>query len=291
MKKTDSVLPRYLRERPARSWLFTPATKTERFTKAGEVGADIQIIDLEDSVAPTEKDFARKNAFDYLGAQRGNGPLLALRVNAVHTQWGLRDLNALIQNDVQPDFVIIPKTASANDVRLVAGLLEECRKSTAIVAMIESARAIAHLEEIAESDARLSHLLFGSADLAADCHAENTWQALLYARSRAVAAAALGNIPVIDAPTFDLSSDSVLKTDLEAARALGFTGKAAIHPKQVAEINQAFTPSAEEVNAAKRIIEENLKGAGTVDGKMVDEAVARRARQILSLARSLGLEG
>jgi (S)-citramalyl-CoA lyase len=157
--------------------------------------------------------------------------------------------------------------------------------------MIESARAIAHLEEIAESDARLSHLLFGSADLAADCHAENTWQALLYARSRAVAAAALGNIPVIDAPTFDLSSDSVLKTDLEAGRALGFTGKAAIHPKQVAEINQAFTPSAGEVNAAKRIIEENLKGAGTVDGKMVDEAVARRARQILSLARSLGLEG
>jgi (S)-citramalyl-CoA lyase len=289
MKKIDFVLPGNLSKRPARSWLFTPATKAERFAKAMEVGADVQIIDLEDSVAPAEKESARKSAFDYLREQSVNRPLVALRVNAMRTRWGLHDLDALVQHDPEPDFVIIPKVESAAEITLVAELLEGCGKSTAIVAMIESARAMHRLEEIAESNVRLSHLLFGSADLAADLRAENTWEALLYARSRAVGAAALANLPVIDAPTFDLSSNGALKADLQAGRALGFAGKAAIHPKQVAEINQAFTPSSEEVNAAKKIIEESLKGAGAVDGKMVDEAVARRARQILSMANVLGL--
>jgi (S)-citramalyl-CoA lyase len=157
MKKTDFVLPE---ERPARSWLFTPATKTEHFAKAREVGADIQILDLEDSVPPMQKETASKNAFGYLEAHSADGPLLALRVNTMRTQWGLRDLDALMQSEAEPDFVVIPKVTSANDVRLVAGLLEECGKSIGIVAMIESARAIARLEEIAESDARLSFLLF-----------------------------------------------------------------------------------------------------------------------------------
>jgi (S)-citramalyl-CoA lyase len=287
--RIDSVLSSQSSKHAARSWLFTRATKPERFAKATEVGADVQIIDLEDSVAPAEKESARKSAFDYLRERRSNRPLLALRVNAMRTRSGLRDLDALVQNDAQPDFIIIPKVESAAEVNLVAELLEEGGKSTAIVAMIESARAIHRLEEIAESNVRLSYLLFGSADLAADLHAENTWEALLYARSRTVGAAALANLPVIDAPTFDLSSNGALKADLQAGRALGFAGKAAIHPKQVAEINQAFTPSSEEVNAAKKIIEESLKGAGAVDGKMVDEAVARRARQILSMAQILGL--
>jgi (S)-citramalyl-CoA lyase len=287
--RIDSILSRQSSQQVARSWLFTPATKPERFGKAAEIGADVQIIDLEDSVAATEKDSSRRIALDYLREQRAQRPLVALRINAMRTRSGLRDLDALVQNDAQPDFIIIPKVESAAEVNLVAELLTEGGKSTAIVAMIESARAIHRLEEIAESNVRLSYLLFGSADLAADLRAENTWEALLYARSRAVGAAALANLPVIDAPTFDLSSNGALKADLQAGRALGFGGKAAIHPKQVAEINQAFTPSSEEVNAARKIIEESLKGAGAVDGKMVDEAVARRARQILSMAKILGL--
>jgi len=164
-----------------------------------------------------------------------------------------------------------------------------CGKSTAIVGLIESARAIARIEQIVESSPRLSHLLFGSADLAADLKAENTWEALLYARSRTVVAAALAHLPVVDAPTFDLSTNDQLNRDLRRARELGFSGKAAIHPKQVSEINQFFTPSSEEISTANRILEENLKGAGTVDGKMVDEAVARRARRVLSMAQALGL--
>jgi (S)-citramalyl-CoA lyase len=95
---------------------------------------------------------------------------------------------------------------------------------------------------------------------------------------------------VIDAPTFDLSSDDQLKADLRGVRALGFAGKAAIHPKQIAAINQFFTPSLEEISTAKHILEENLKGAGTVDGKMVDEAVARHARHIVAMAQALGIQ-
>jgi citrate lyase beta subunit len=98
-------------------------------------------------------------------------------------------------------------------------------------------------------------------------HAENNWQALIYARSRTVAAAALANLPVIDAPTFDLSSNDPLKADLQAAGALGFAGKAAIHPKQVAEINQSFTPSLEEVNAAKKIYRRESERCGRCRGQ------------------------
>jgi (S)-citramalyl-CoA lyase len=289
MTKNDSILRQDINKRPTRSWLFTPATRPERFAKAKEAGADVQIIDLEDSVPPAEKESARRNAFDYL-AKRNAGPLEALRVNAMHTRWGLGDLEALVQHEVQPEFVIIPKVESPADIALVAELLGGGGKSTTIVAMIESARALARIEQIVESSPRLSHLLFGSADLAADLKAENTWEALLYGRSRTVAAAALADLPVIDAPTFDLSSDDPLKADLRRVRALGFAGKAAIHPKQVAAINEFFTPSLEEISTAKHILEENLKGAGTVDGKMVDEAVARHARQVVALARALGIK-
>jgi len=146
MKKLDSVLSGKVGKQPARSWLFTPATKPERFGKAREVGADVQIIDLEDSVAPSEKESSRKNAFGYLGEQNARGPLLALRVNAMRTLWGLRDLLALVQHEAQSDFVIIPKVESTAEITLVADLLEECRKSSSVVAMVESARAITRLE-------------------------------------------------------------------------------------------------------------------------------------------------
>jgi (S)-citramalyl-CoA lyase len=277
-------------KRPTRSWLFTPATKPERFIKAKEAGADVQIIDLEDSVPPKEKESARGNAFAYLAERNAGGPLEALRVNGMRTRWGLGDLEALVQHHVEPEFVIIPKVESPTEIALVAELLAECGKSTTIVAMMESARAIARIEQIVESSPRLSHLLFGSADLAADLKAENTWEALLYSRSRTVAGAALADLPVIDAPTFDLASDDPLKADLRGVRALGFAGKAAIHPKQVAAINEFFTPSLEEISTAKHILEENLKGAGTVDGKMIDEAVARHARQVVALAQALGIK-
>jgi (S)-citramalyl-CoA lyase len=117
--RINSVLSSQSSKLAARSWLFTPATKPERFAKATEVGADVQIIDLEDSVAPAEKESARKSAFDYLRKRRSNRPLLALRVNAMRTRWGLQDLDALVQNDAQPDFVIIPKVESAAEVNLV----------------------------------------------------------------------------------------------------------------------------------------------------------------------------
>src|ERR1700740_3268610 len=95
-------------KRPTRSWLFTPATKPERFIKAKEAGADVQIIDLEDSVPPKEKESARGNAFAYLAERNAGGPLEALRVNGMRTRWGLGDLEALVQHHVEPEFVIIP---------------------------------------------------------------------------------------------------------------------------------------------------------------------------------------
>jgi (S)-citramalyl-CoA lyase len=276
-------------KRPTRSWLFTPATRPERFGKAKEAGVDVQIIDLEDSVAPAAKESARENAFNHLRDRDVNGPLIAVRINSVRTKWGVRDLDTLVYDEAQSDFVIIPKIESAAEITLVAALLEECGKSAAIVAMIESARAIARVEEIAESNNRLSHLLFGSADLAADLKAANTWEALYYARSRTVAAAALAGLPVIDAPTFNLSSNDQLEADLRGILTLGFAGKAAIHPKQVSEINRAFTPSLEEIKVAKQVLQENRKGVGIAGGHMVDEAVARHARRVLSVAQALGL--
>jgi (S)-citramalyl-CoA lyase len=266
---------------PDRSWLFTPATRPERFPKAAAAGADVQIVDLEDSVAPADKSRARETAMDFLAAPPP-GVTYALRLNCLASRVGLEDWLAFLRSPAAPTYLVVPKADSSGQLLVLDRLLSEAKKPTRIVAQVESAKGLAHCESIAVSCPRLAGLMFGTADMAADLGADHSWQALQYARSRMVAAAALGGLLAVDAPYFQISNVNGLKSETVLAVASGFTGKCAIHPSQVATINAAWTPTAEDIKQANAVLLENEKGAGVVDGVMVDEAVARRARRILA---------
>jgi (S)-citramalyl-CoA lyase len=267
-----------------RSWLFTPASRPDRFDKAAASEADVSIIDLEDSVAPADKAEARRTALAHL-AQRAAGSCgRALRMNGLETRFGLADLHDLLESSARPDYLVLPKTESAAHLQILDRLLAEAGNTTRLVALIESAQGLAACEAIAASTPRLEALMFGAADMSADLGAATAWAPLAYARSRLVAACALAGVLAIDSPFFDVKDHEGLTQETSQAVALGFAGKAAIHPNQIVAINAALTPRAEEVARARAILAENAKGVGVVQGQMVDEAVARKARRTLAAA-------
>jgi (S)-citramalyl-CoA lyase len=266
-----------------RSWLFTPAMRPERFAKAAEISADVLLIDLEDAVAPRDKAAARTTALDYLTGLRA-GTLRALRINGLDTRAGIADVDALLESAASPDFLVLPKTETAGHLQILDRLLTAVGKATRLVGLIESARGLAALEAISTATPRLAGLMFGAADMSADLGAATAWQPLAYARSRLIAVCALADILAIDSPFFELHDEARLKQEVTAAVALGFSAKAAIHPAQISPINAALTPSAKAVEKARAVIAVNAKGVGTVDGEMIDEAVARKARRTLAAA-------
>jgi len=271
-----------------RSWLFTPATRPERFAKASQAGADVAILDLEDAVAPGDKVRARNTALDYLAGNPSDGTLHALRINGLDTRTGISDLDALLGSQAAPDFLVLPKTETAGHLEILDRLLTAAGKATRLIGLIESARGLAAVEAIATATPRLAGLMLGAADMAADLGATIAWKPLLTLVSgRLITACAVTGVIPVDSPFFDLHDESGLKQEVTAAVALGFPSKAAIHPAQIDAINAALTPSAEAVERARKILAENVKGVGTVEGQMVDEAVARRARHTLV---SAGLE-
>jgi (S)-citramalyl-CoA lyase len=273
------------------------------------VGADVLIVDLEDSVAPADKAAARTIALGYLSgaaqagitragaahdagapAQTGSGAAhrtaLALRLNGLDTAAGLADLQAFLSSPADPDYFIVPKTGSAGHLQILDRLMTGAGKRSRLVAQIESAQGLSQAESIALATPRLAALMFGTADLAADLGADLAWSSLVYSRSALVAAAALSGVLTIDAPFFDLRDTALLTLETAQSVAFGFSGKAAIHPGQVAAINAALSPTAAQIAHARAVLLENAKGVGVVDGIMVDEAVARRARRVLSRTRS-----
>jgi (S)-citramalyl-CoA lyase len=249
-----------------RSWLFTPATRPERFAKASQAGADVAILDLEDAVAPGDKARARTTALDYLTKNPSDGALHALRINGLDTRAGISDLDALLGSTAAPDFLVLPKTETAGHIEILDRLLTAAGKATRLIGLIESARGLAAVEAIATATPRLAGLMLGAADMAAG---------------------ALAGAVSVDSPYFDLHDEPGLKREVNGAVTFGFSAKAAIHPAQIGAINAALTPSAEAVKRARAILAENTKGVGTVDGQMIDEAVARKARRTLF---SAGLE-
>jgi len=267
-----------------RSWLFTPATHPERFGKASAAGADVAILDLEDAVAPKDKGRARTAALDYLADNPTDGARHALRINGLDTRAGISDLDALLGSKATPDFLVLPKTETAGHLQILDRLLTAVGKPTRLIGLIESARGLAAVEPIAAATPRLAGLMLGAADMAADLGAATAWAPLGFARGRLITACALAGVTPIDAPFFDLHDEAGLKQEVAAAVAHGFSAKAAIHPAQIASINAALTPSAEAIVRARAVLAENAKGVGTIDGQMIDEAIARKARRILAAA-------
>lgn len=272
--------------RPRRSWLFTPATRPDRFDRAARSGADVLIVDLEDAVPPADKAAARDAALTALAAAPAAPILRALRINAPVTPEGLEDLLALMRlpQGGGPDFVIVPKVDSPETIRWIDTLLSGAGRPLPLVALIESAPGIAAVEDIARASPRLAALFFGAADLSADLGCATAWEPLLSARSRLINAAALAGIEAVDSPFFDLTDSAGLQREAASALSLGFGAKAAIHPGQISTITATFTPTEAEILQARRILAESAKGVAVVDGRMIDEAMARKARRILSRA-------
>ena len=267
-----------------KSWLFTPATKSDRFTRAADVHSDALIIDLEDAVAPSAKTEARETALRYLAGISADRLPCALRINSPDTRFGLDDLRALLNSPAKPDYLVLPKCDSSALIALVGNLLREAKKTAQIIALIESAKAIGALKEIAGGEAKPAALVFGAADMAADLGAETAWEPLLWVRARIIQAAASAGIAALDSPYFDIADTEGLKQETKASASLGFRGKCAIHPTQIATINAFLTPSEQQVAEARQILVVNQQGVGSVDHEMVDEAVARKARLVLERA-------
>ena len=272
-----------------RSILFVPGDRPERYGKALAAGADAICIDLEDAVAPGRKDRARKAAARFLAARprvgtRTSSPKpLIVRVNDMTSSEGERDTTALAACP-PPDAFMLPKVRTGADVRDAA-----CRLHAAagLFPLIETARGLENAGEIAACDS-VAGLAFGGFDLSVELGAEPVWEALLYARSRVVHAAALAGLDAVDMPSRDFSEMSGLREEATRARRLGFTGKVAIHPAQVPVIHEVFTPAPEEVERARAILEAD-RGAGgsavALDGRMVDRPVVEAARRVLHRAR------
>lgn len=263
----------------AASWLFVPGARPDRFQRALESGADGVMIDLEDAVAPGDKIAARAHAAAFLQEHSGGG-LVAVRINPLATQWGPDDLNAL---SAVPGLaaIVLPKAESGAQIAAVSSALESGGANTGVIALVETARGVAQVETIADAGGRLSGLMFGAADYAADLGVEAAALNADYARARIVNAAAAAGAAAIDAPFFDIRDMPGLQRECRHARSLGFQAKAAIHPGQVPTIVETFAPGAAEIDRARRILDSLQNGVAVVDGKMIDEAMARWAKRIL----------
>jgi citrate lyase beta subunit len=276
-----------------RSALFVPGNRPDRYAKAAASGADAIILDLEDAVAPADKSSARASALAFLAEPCATrGVYRILRLNALSTLDGVRDLVALAESDARPDAVMLAKCDSPHEARQVASVLGTRQGDPALVLLVETARGLACVEALAEADSRVTGLMFGGVDLAGELRAEAGWEALLYARSRVVAAAALRGLAVLDVPNFDLESGDGPARDAAAARRLGFTGKAAIHPRHVAAIHAAFAPDPDAVAEARATLAAvGAGGAIVVAGRMADNAMLRAARRTLELAERAATDG
>ena len=270
--------------RPTRSWLFTPGSRPDRFAKAAEIGADVLIIDLEDAVAPNDKASARAAALDYLAKPATQTIQRALRINSLDTLVGIADLDALLRSDATPDFLVLPKADGPGHLHILDRLLAMRKLETRLVGLIESARGLAAVEATAAATPRLFGLMLGAADMAADLGVVTAWPPLVAARSRLVLACVLAGVTPIDTPFFDVHDMDGLARETADVVAFGFPAKAAIHPAQVGPINQALTPNPKAVEHAGAVLAANTRGVGVVDGQMIDEAVARKARRVLAAA-------
>ncbi len=270
--------------RPTRSWLFTPGSRPDRFAKAAEIGADVLIIDLEDAVAPSDKASARAAALDYLAKPATQTIQRALRINGLDTPAGIADLDALLRSDAAPDFLVLPKADGPGHLHILDRLLAVRKLETRLIGLIESARGLAAVEATAAATPRLFGLMLGAADMAADLGVATAWPPLVAARCRLVLACALAGVTPIDTPFFDVHDLDGLVRETADVVAFGFPAKAAIHPGQVGAINQALTPTPKAVEHARAVLAANTKGVGVVDGQMIDEAVARKARRVLAAA-------
>jgi (S)-citramalyl-CoA lyase len=271
-----------------RSFIFTPGLNPEMFPKALASGADMVCIELEDGIAIKDKDEARKNTINALKNLKINNDVeLVVRVNCQRTKPGLLDLEAFISSKLNVKALMLPKVKTPDEITFIDDLLTDCNMDTDLHVIMETNEALENIYDIAHASKRIVALYFGGVDMAAELRVPNSYENLIYARSKLVHAGASVGIDVIDVPYLDLEDMDGMKKEAELVRNLGFTGKGSIHPKQINILNEVFTPSKEEIIKAKRIIDQfNASDTGLVviDGKLIEKPVLREMKRRILVA-------
>jgi citrate lyase subunit beta/citryl-CoA lyase len=300
------------RPRVQRSELAVPGSNPAMFAKALESEADYIFLDLEDAVAPADKEQARINVIAALREYdwRGHGKTICVRVNGIDTHYYYRDMVDVVeQAGDKLDVVLVPKVGVPADVYLTDALLTQIEMAKGlshrigIDVLIETALGMANVEQIAQSSKRLEAMHFGVADYAASLRARTVvigglnpdypgdqWHASL---TRMIVACRAYGLRPIDGPFGDFKDPEGYRAAAKRGAAMGIEGKWAIHPSQIALANEVFSPPAAEVDRARRILialEEAARegrGAAQLDGRMIDAASARMAQNIVDIAQAI----
>lgn len=305
--------------RPNRCQLFGPGSNTKLFAKMAASAADVINLDLEDSVAPSDKDFARQNVIEAINTLDWGTKTLSVRLNSLDTPYWYRDVVDLLEQAADRlDQIMIPKVGCAADVYAVDALVTAIEaakgrtKRIAFEVIIESAAGLTHVEEIAASSPRLQAMSLGAADFAASMgmqttgiggtqdnyymlqgeqkHWSDPWH---WAQAAIVAACRTHGILPVDGPFGDFSDDEGFRAQARRSATLGMVGKWAIHPKQIGLANEVFTPSAEAVAEAREILAamqtatENGEGATVYKGRLVDIASIKQAEVIVRQSKMI----
>ncbi len=291
-----------------RTELTVPGHSLKMMAKAAASNADQVMLDLEDACAVSQKVEARKTVIEALNTLDFGGKIRAFRPNNVRTRFFYRDLIEVVEAAGRNiDVVVIPKSYGPEDILFVDRFLTQIEENMGfeigriqLEALIESADAVLHAEQIAKCTPRMGGLIFGLVDFAGDIGAQELGGEQFfyynYAKAKCITAARAAGITVVDGVTLAIRDNEACRRDAKMGARMGFDGKWAIHPAQIDIIHEAFTPSTDEIAQAKRIVEEYEKadvqgglGAIMVDDQMVDAALLRVEWRKLAIARKAGL--
>jgi citrate lyase subunit beta/citryl-CoA lyase len=289
--------------RPRRSVLYMPGSNARAIEKARTLPADAVILDLEDSVAPDAKAAARAQVADAVAAGGFGAREVVVRINGLDTEWWIEDLNAAAK--AKPDAVLVPKVSSAQNLEDVADRLVDigADHKIRIWAMMETPLAMLNAREIAAAatdvETRLAAFVMGTNDLAKDTRARITpgRAPMLPWLMNCVAAARTYGVDILDGVYNDLGNAEGFARECAEARDMGFDGKTLIHPNQIGPCNAAFSPGADEVAQARKIIaafdlpENEHKGVVQLDGRMVERLHADMARRTVAIAEAIAAQG
>lgn len=287
--------------RARRALLYTPGDDPHKIQKAFSLQADCVCLDLEDGVALSRKAAAREIIPAALQSVRPGRSERLVRLNAAGSGLAAEDLQAVLP--ARPDGIVLPKVEGAAEIEQVSREIAAAERrlgwpegEIALIAIVETARGIASLAEIAAASPRLQALVFGAEDLAVNLGARRSregWE-VFYARSAVVLHAAAAGLQAIDMVNVDFHDLEGLRREALQGAQMGFSGKQVIHPNQVEPVQQAFTPDETEIEEAVRLVqafEERQKrgvGAFALDGKMVDAPTVKAAERVLARARAAG---
>jgi len=288
-----------------RSWMFVPGHRQKMIDKALGLNADAIMLDIEDGVAPNEKDAARKNIGDSLGRAKAPGtPARYVRINAIGHARMDADLEAVVRPGLEG--LVCPKVDTAEEVRKVDAILNEkepqnnlAKGRVKLLIAVESPRGLLNAPAIAAASPRIVGIIFGAEDFGREIGLptvrEGEARDLIYARSAIVIAAASAHVQAVDGVWVDLNDSQGLLDFAKQSRQLGFSGMSCIHPSQVDAINKMFSPTAEEIDYCQKVLqafeEANARGDGSIafGGQLIDRPIIERARRTLDMAKSLGM--